>query len=233
MGGPCWAPPVRPAPLAPAGRHRRTAAPIPAGSLGQQGAAVASRGSIPRLDSQGGPGRHGNAARRSVRCRSSGRGGRGGRFRRRCRCGWWFLPWHRNYEARRILPPHICNRIDDPEIDEYVACDILCPAWYGTGRLAIHWTRPVSLPRCQAQPMIDVGTIAGLHEHGHQLAAFCPHCDAWRVVPLGEWVSQGRGSKPGWFTLTRESRCGDSCWHPAKVAGAHTSRGDLDEQSST
>ena len=40
--------------------------------------------------------------------------------------------------------------------------------------------------------MIDLCTIAGLHEHNHQLAAYC--CDAWRVLPLGNWVSQGKGS---------------------------------------
>ena len=42
--------------------------------------------------------------------------------------------------------------------------------------------------------IIDLGSIAGLHEHNHQLSAYCPRCDAWRVLPLGEWVSQGKGS---------------------------------------
>ena len=42
--------------------------------------------------------------------------------------------------------------------------------------------------------MIDLGSIAGLHEHDHQLAAYCPRCDAWRLLPLGEWISQGKGS---------------------------------------
>ncbi|MGB7739629.1 MAG: hypothetical protein WBM03_10990 [Steroidobacteraceae bacterium] len=41
--------------------------------------------------------------------------------------------------------------------------------------------------------MIDLGSIAGLHERDHQLAAYCPRCDAWRVLPLGEWVSRGKG----------------------------------------
>jgi len=26
--------------------------------------------------------------------------------------------------------------------------------------------------------MIDIGSIAGLHEHDHQLATYCPRCDA-------------------------------------------------------
>jgi hypothetical protein len=42
--------------------------------------------------------------------------------------------------------------------------------------------------------MIDLGSIAGLYEHQHELHAHCPRCDAWRVLPLGEWVSQGKGS---------------------------------------
>ena len=45
-----------------------------------------------------------------------------------------------------------------------------------------------------ADGVIDLGSIAGLHEHDHQLAAYCPRCDAWRVLPLGEWVIQGKGS---------------------------------------
>ncbi len=54
--------------------------------------------------------------------------------------------------------------------------------------------RPVSLPRCYRRPIIDLGTIAGLHERDHQLAAYCRRCDAWRVLPLGECVGQGKGS---------------------------------------
>ena len=29
--------------------------------------------------------------------------------------------------------------------------------------------------------MIDLGSIAGLHARDHQLAAYCPRCDARRV----------------------------------------------------
>jgi len=30
--------------------------------------------------------------------------------------------------------------------------------------------------------MIDLGPLAGLLEHDHKLAAYCPRCDAWRVL---------------------------------------------------
>lgn len=42
--------------------------------------------------------------------------------------------------------------------------------------------------------MIDLGTIAGLHEHEHQLAAYCPTCGRWRVLPLAHLVANGKGS---------------------------------------
>ena len=32
--------------------------------------------------------------------------------------------------------------------------------------------------------MIDLGTIAGLHEHRHRLDAYCPRCDRWAELPL-------------------------------------------------
>jgi len=54
--------------------------------------------------------------------------------------------------------------------------------------------RPVTLPRSYSRPMIDLGTLGGLHEHQHELAAYCPCCDRWRVLPLPEMVSQGKGS---------------------------------------
>jgi len=42
--------------------------------------------------------------------------------------------------------------------------------------------------------MIDLGTIGGLHQHHHELHAYRLRCDRWRVLPLAEWVSQGKGS---------------------------------------
>jgi len=59
--------------------------------------------------------------------------------------------------------------------------------------------RPLNQPQCYGCSMIDIGTLAGLHARDHQLAAYCPRCDAWRV--LRELVAQGRGSKPGRFAL--------------------------------
>jgi len=43
--------------------------------------------------------------------------------------------------------------------------------------------------------MIDLGTLAGLHRHGHQLAAYCPRCDRWQTLPLAELVAAGFGAR--------------------------------------
>jgi RNase P subunit RPR2 len=53
--------------------------------------------------------------------------------------------------------------------------------------------------------MIDLGSIEGLHAHEHQLAAYCPRCDAWRRLPLAEMVAQGKGS----LRLPISVRCRD------------------------
>jgi len=42
--------------------------------------------------------------------------------------------------------------------------------------------------------MIDLGSIAGLYEHEHELRAYCPRCDRWAVLLLAELVRQGKGS---------------------------------------
>jgi uncharacterized Zn finger protein len=42
--------------------------------------------------------------------------------------------------------------------------------------------------------MIDLGTLGNLCEHRSELHAYCPRCDAWRVLPLAEMVAQGKGS---------------------------------------
>jgi hypothetical protein len=60
-------------------------------------------------------------------------------------------------------------------------------------------------PRPYPHPMIDLGTIAGLHAHDHQLAAYCPRCDAWQLLTLAEMVVQGKGS----LRLPIRLRCGD------------------------
>lgn len=64
---------------------------------------------------------------------------------------------------------------------------------------------PASPRRAYSRSMIDLGSVAGLHEHGHQLAAYCPRCDAWRVLPLDEMVAQGKGS----LRLPLRVRCRD------------------------
>ena len=42
--------------------------------------------------------------------------------------------------------------------------------------------------------MIDLGSIAGLHQHNHELHAYCGRCDRWRVLDLEAMVRQGRGN---------------------------------------
>jgi hypothetical protein len=42
--------------------------------------------------------------------------------------------------------------------------------------------------------MIDLGSIAGLHEHRHELHAYCQSCNRWSVLPLANLVAGGRGS---------------------------------------
>jgi NAD-dependent SIR2 family protein deacetylase len=41
--------------------------------------------------------------------------------------------------------------------------------------------------------MIDLGSIAGLHAHGHQLAAYCARCDRWSLLDLSGMIREGRG----------------------------------------
>jgi hypothetical protein len=40
--------------------------------------------------------------------------------------------------------------------------------------------------------MIDLGTLAGLLEHEHTLAAYCPHFDRWAQLDLAAMVSNGQ-----------------------------------------
>ena len=41
--------------------------------------------------------------------------------------------------------------------------------------------------------MIDLSTLAGLLEHRHELAAYCPRCDRWAEVDLAAMVNAGYG----------------------------------------
>jgi len=43
--------------------------------------------------------------------------------------------------------------------------------------------------------MIDLGSIAGLHAHQHQLHALCLRCDRWRALDLEGMVRQGLGAR--------------------------------------
>lgn len=45
--------------------------------------------------------------------------------------------------------------------------------------------------------MIDLGTLGGLHQHHHELAAYCPQCDRWHVLPLAEMVAAGADTRVG------------------------------------
>jgi len=64
---------------------------------------------------------------------------------------------------------------------------------------------PPRLPRAYPRPMIDLDSIAGLHQHDHRLAAYCPRCDRWSLLPLAELVAQGKGS----LRLPVRGRCRD------------------------
>jgi len=49
--------------------------------------------------------------------------------------------------------------------------------------------------------MIDLGSIAGLHSHNHQLHAYCPTCDRWATLPLAEMIAADLGSRRLPFTV--------------------------------
>ena len=43
--------------------------------------------------------------------------------------------------------------------------------------------------------MIDLGSIRGLHDHVHELRAYCVVCDRWRVLDLAAMVAAGHGER--------------------------------------
>jgi len=46
--------------------------------------------------------------------------------------------------------------------------------------------------------VIDLGSIAGLYEHDHELHAYCPTCDRWAVLDLGETMIRcGQAQRSG------------------------------------
>jgi len=66
--------------------------------------------------------------------------------------------------------------------------------------------RPVSLARCYRRPMIVLDTIAALHEHRHELHAYCPRCERWVTLDLAQMIREGRGSLREFRVRCRE--CG-------------------------
>jgi hypothetical protein len=56
--------------------------------------------------------------------------------------------------------------------------------------------------------MIDLGSIQGLYEHGHELHAFCLRCERWRVLDLAGMVRRGQGSRRLPLTV-RCRQCGE------------------------
>jgi len=61
----------------------------------------------------------------------------------------------------------------------------------------------MSLCRCDVARIIDLGSIAGLHAHDHQLAAYCQRCDRWVALPLAELIDAGHGDR----RLPIKTRC--------------------------
>jgi len=43
--------------------------------------------------------------------------------------------------------------------------------------------------------MIDLGSIAGLHAHDHELHCYCRQCDRWVVLDLAAMISAGQGER--------------------------------------
>jgi hypothetical protein len=37
--------------------------------------------------------------------------------------------------------------------------------------------------------------LGGLHEHGHELHAYCPTCDRWAALDLEAMVNAGQGDR--------------------------------------
>ena len=51
-------------------------------------------------------------------------------------------------------------------------------------------------------------TLRKLHEHEHQLAAYCPKCRGWAVLDLERLIAEGRGDH---CFVGRKPRC--SYWN--------------------
>jgi len=54
---------------------------------------------------------------------------------------------------------------------------------------------PLVPASCAFSPVIDLGTLAGLHQHQYQLAAYCQRCDRWAQLDLSAMVDAGLGDR--------------------------------------
>ena len=57
--------------------------------------------------------------------------------------------------------------------------------------------------------MIDLGSIAGLHGHQHELACYCARCDRWVVLDLAAMIRDGYGERRLPLTV-RCQECGEA-----------------------
>jgi hypothetical protein len=53
----------------------------------------------------------------------------------------------------------------------------------------------MSLTGVYARGMIDLGSIAGLRRHDHELRAYWPRCDRWAVLDLAAMIDAGLGDR--------------------------------------
>ena len=60
--------------------------------------------------------------------------------------------------------------------------------------------------------MIDLGSLAGLHQHNHELHAYCPSCDRWTRLDLAAMVAAGHGER----RLPVTVRC-QACGEPGQL----------------
>ena len=60
--------------------------------------------------------------------------------------------------------------------------------------------------------MIDLGSIAGLHRHAHELLAYCLRCDRWQRLDLESLVRRGHGAR----RLPLRVRC-SACGGPGQL----------------
>jgi hypothetical protein len=56
--------------------------------------------------------------------------------------------------------------------------------------------------------MLDLGTIAGLHQYRHTVGVYCPACRRWAELNLAAMVRDGRGDTPVTVLRPQCRRCG-------------------------